>query len=37
MPVWKIYTPTGAYSDDDKRTIWETVSNFYAQIPIAKF
>ena len=37
MPLWKVYTPAGAYSDEDKRTMAETVTNVYAGVPIPKF
>jgi phenylpyruvate tautomerase PptA (4-oxalocrotonate tautomerase family) len=37
MPLWKIYAPAGAYSDEDKRTMSQAITNVYAQIPIPNF
>jgi phenylpyruvate tautomerase PptA (4-oxalocrotonate tautomerase family) len=37
VPLWKVYAPAGAYSEEDKRAISETITSVYAQIPIPKF
>jgi phenylpyruvate tautomerase PptA (4-oxalocrotonate tautomerase family) len=37
MPLWKIYTPAGAYSQEDKEAMSEVITGLYAQIPIPKF
>ena len=37
MPLWKVYTPAGAYSAEDKRAMAEAVTNVYAGVPIPKF
>jgi phenylpyruvate tautomerase PptA (4-oxalocrotonate tautomerase family) len=37
MPLWKIYAPAGAYTDDDKRAMSETITDVYAQVPLPKF
>ncbi len=37
MPLWKIYTPVGAYSDEDKRAMSEAITDVYATIPIPRF
>jgi phenylpyruvate tautomerase PptA (4-oxalocrotonate tautomerase family) len=37
MPLWKVYTPAGAYSPEDKKAIAETITSVYAQVPIPKF
>lgn len=37
MPLWTVYAPAGAYSDEDKRSMSETITSVYAQIPIPKF
>jgi phenylpyruvate tautomerase PptA (4-oxalocrotonate tautomerase family) len=37
MPLWKVYAPIGAYSDEDKQAMSETITSVYAQIPIPKF
>lgn len=37
MPLWKIYHPADAYSEQDKKEFAETITSMYAQIPIPKF
>jgi phenylpyruvate tautomerase PptA (4-oxalocrotonate tautomerase family) len=37
MPLWKVYTPVGAYSPEDKKALAETITSVYAQVPIPKF
>lgn len=37
MPLWKIYAPAGAYSDEDKHALSEAITTMYAQVPIPKF
>jgi phenylpyruvate tautomerase PptA (4-oxalocrotonate tautomerase family) len=37
MPLWKVYTPVGAYTPGDKKALAETITRVYAQVPIPKF
>src|SRR6267378_5165443 len=37
MPLWKVYAPAGAYSDEDKQAKSEAITSVYAQVPIPKF
>jgi phenylpyruvate tautomerase PptA (4-oxalocrotonate tautomerase family) len=37
MPLWKVYTPVGAYSDADKVKFAETITKAYGTVPIPAF
>jgi len=37
MPLWKIYTPPGAYSDSDKSEISKKITSLYGTVPIPAF
>jgi phenylpyruvate tautomerase PptA (4-oxalocrotonate tautomerase family) len=37
MPLWKVYTPAGAYTAEDKKNMAERVTGVYASVPIPKF
>lgn len=37
MPLWKIYHPAGAYTEEDKKGLAERITSLYAQVPIPKF
>jgi phenylpyruvate tautomerase PptA (4-oxalocrotonate tautomerase family) len=37
MPLWKVYTPIGAYSDADKQEFAETITKAYGTVPIPAF
>jgi phenylpyruvate tautomerase PptA (4-oxalocrotonate tautomerase family) len=37
MPLWKVYAPVGAYTDDDKRAMSEAITEVYARVPLPKF
>jgi phenylpyruvate tautomerase PptA (4-oxalocrotonate tautomerase family) len=37
MPLWKIYHPAGAYTDDDKNAFSKSITSLYEMVPIPKF
>ncbi|MGQ0465529.1 MAG: tautomerase family protein [Sporichthyaceae bacterium] len=37
MPLWKIYHPTGAYTEEDKKEFSAAVTSMYAKVPIPEF
>jgi phenylpyruvate tautomerase PptA (4-oxalocrotonate tautomerase family) len=37
MPLWKIYHPAGAYTEDDKREFSAKITELYQGVPIPKF
>src|ERR1700761_6264605 len=37
MPLWKVYAPAGAYSDEDKRAMSEAITDAYAQVQLPRF
>ena len=37
MPLWQVYHPVGAYSEEQKRGFAEDVTQFYARFGLPKF
>jgi phenylpyruvate tautomerase PptA (4-oxalocrotonate tautomerase family) len=37
MPLWKIYAPAGAYTDEDKRAMSEAITDVYARASLPRF
>jgi phenylpyruvate tautomerase PptA (4-oxalocrotonate tautomerase family) len=37
MPLWKLYTPVGAYTADDKKNLVERITKMYTDIDLPKF
>lgn len=37
MPLWKVYTPEGAYSPEDKKELAKRITGMYMQVPIPAF
>jgi Putative oxalocrotonate tautomerase enzyme len=37
MPLWNIYHPAGAFTDQDKAELSEAIASYYNKVPIPKF
>lgn len=37
MPLWMVYHPADAYTEEDKKGLAERITSLYAQVPIPKF